>query len=66
MNGPGNPFPLGQLGITAESGLSEAQARAIWHAVAQARAAVALWGEHVRALAVGEVREKVVPLRRPA
>ena len=34
---PTDPFPLGHLDATAD-GLSEAQARAIWRAVAQARA----------------------------
>jgi hypothetical protein len=37
MSGPANPFPLGHLDAAAD-GLSEAQARAIWRAVAQARA----------------------------
>jgi integrase len=32
----------------------------------EARAALALWGEHVRALIEGGARDKVVPLRRPA
>jgi hypothetical protein len=52
--------------MTAADSLSEAQARAIWHAVAEARAALALWGEHVRALVEGGATGKVVPLHRPA
>ena len=38
MSGPADPFPLVHLDVTAESGVSETQARAIWHAVAEARA----------------------------
>ena len=38
MSGPADPFPLAHLDVTAESGVSETQARAIWHAVAEARA----------------------------
>ena len=45
--------------------MSEAQSHAIWHVVAEARAVLALWGEHVRALVEGGARDKVVPLRRP-
>ena len=37
MSGPADPFPLAHLDVTAESGLSEAQARAVWRAVAEAR-----------------------------
>jgi site-specific recombinase XerD len=32
----------------------------------EARAALAVWGEHVRALVEGRTTDKVVPLRRPA
>jgi hypothetical protein len=66
MSANAGPVPLAHLDMSVADGLSAAQVRAVWRAVAEARAAVALWGEHVRALAVGEVREKVVPLRRPA
>jgi hypothetical protein len=38
MSGPADPFPLGHLDVTAGSGVSETQARAIWRAVAEARA----------------------------
>jgi hypothetical protein len=38
MSGPADPFPLGHLNVTTGSGVSEAQARAIWRAVAEARA----------------------------
>jgi hypothetical protein len=38
MSGPADPFPLAHLDVTAGSGVSEAQARAIWRAVAEARA----------------------------
>jgi hypothetical protein len=38
MSGPADPFPLAHLDVTAESGVSETQVRAIWHAVAEARA----------------------------
>jgi hypothetical protein len=38
MSGPADPFLLAHLDVTAESGVSETQARAIWRAVAEARA----------------------------
>jgi hypothetical protein len=38
MSGPADPFPLAHLDVTAGSGVSEAQARAIWRVVAEARA----------------------------
>jgi hypothetical protein len=37
MSGPADPFPLAHLDV-AGHGLSETQARAIWRAVAEARA----------------------------
>jgi arginase family enzyme len=38
MSASGGPVPLTHLDMTVADGLSEAQARAIWRAVAQARA----------------------------
>ena len=38
MSTPDSPIPLAHLNMTVVDGLSEAQARAIWHAVAEARA----------------------------
>ena len=64
MSTPGSPIPLAHVD-TVVGGLSEAQARAIWRAVAEARAAVTRWGKHVRALVEGGARDKVAPLRRP-
>ena len=45
MSTTGSPIPLAHLNMTAADGLSEVQARAIWRAVAEARAAVTLWGQ---------------------
>jgi hypothetical protein len=37
MSASAGPVPLAHLDMTVVDGVSEAQARAIWHAVAQAR-----------------------------
>jgi hypothetical protein len=38
MSASAGPVPLAHLDMTVADGVSEAQARAIWHAVAEARA----------------------------
>ena len=77
MSGPADPFPLAHLDATAESGVSETQARAIWHAVADARAgrfdALGVHAEMVEAgytpveanVLVGEMVERLAD-RQPA
>jgi hypothetical protein len=77
MSGPADPFPLARLDVTAGSGLSPAQARTIWQAVAEARAgrfdALGVHAEMVEAgytpveanVLVGEMVERLAD-RQPA